>query len=71
MAKEKIISLVIPALTETQLVPLFVERKTPPPVPAMRLLPLTARARIVLLVKPALADVHVVPLLVERKTPPL
>ena len=50
--------------------PLFVERKTPPPcVPAKILEPEIKSERIVVVVKPVLTDVHVVPLFVERYTP--
>ena len=63
-----------PELTSVQLVPLFVDRKTPPLVPAKRFVPdpppvgLTIREFTYLFVEPA--AVHLVPLLVERKTPP-
>ena len=53
-----------------QLVPLLVERKTPPSDPAKRFVPLTARAETFVFVKPLLTAVQLVPLLVERKTPP-
>jgi hypothetical protein len=64
-----------PVLTEVQLVPLFVERKTSPsgppeiPVPAKRFSPETARAKTSVNVKPLLTEVQLVPLFVERKTP--
>ena len=56
-------------------VPLLVERKTPPSVPAKIFVPpaplgLTARAETFVLVKPLLTAVQLVRLLVERKTPP-
>jgi len=58
-------------LTAVQLVPLLVERKTPPPkVPAKRFVPEIARAKTLVFVKPELTAVQLVPLLVERKTPP-
>jgi hypothetical protein len=60
-----------PSLTAVQLVPLLVERKTPPvDVPAKRFVPLTARHDTVVSVKPEWAGVQHVPLLVDRKTPP-
>src|SRR3989337_2966327 len=60
-----------PVFTESQLVPLLVERKTPPPsVPAKRFVPETARNQTLVFVKPVLAAVQLVPLLVERKTAP-
>ena len=60
-----------PVLTAVQLVPLFVERKTPPTkVPAKRFEPETARAKTPVLVRPVLTAVQLVPLLVDRKTPP-
>ena len=49
--------------------PLSVERKTPPLVPAKRFVPETPRALTSEFVKPLLAAVQVVPLLLERKTP--
>ena len=59
------------ALAGVQLVPLFVERKRPPPiVPAKRFVPETARALTEEHARPELAVVQVVPLFVERKTPP-
>jgi hypothetical protein len=60
-----------PAFTALQVVPLFVEKKTPPPrVPAKRFVPLVRRAETFLFVSPVLAAIQVVPLFVERKTPP-
>jgi len=50
--------------------PLLVERKTPPVVPAKRFVPLAAKLRTLVFVKPVLAGLQLVPLLVERKTPP-
>src|SRR5439155_15812478 len=50
--------------------PLSVERNTPPPVPANRLVPLTASAETLKFVKPLLTAVQLPPLSVERNTPP-
>ena len=53
-----------------QLVPLFVERKTPPSqVPANRFAPETARDQIKGFVRPVLTAVQLVPLSVDKKTP--
>ncbi len=64
-----------PELTLVQLLPLLVERKTPPPVAAKRFVEPappeageTAKALIVSFVNPA--AVQLAPLLVDRKTPP-
>ena len=60
-----------PVLAAVQLVPLLVERKTPPPeVPAKIFVSETASAKTEVFVKPVLAAVQLVPLLVDRKTPP-
>ena len=56
-----------PLLTCVQLVPLLVERKTPPSVPAKRFVPQTARANTSVFVKPVFTYFQLAPLLVERK----
>jgi hypothetical protein len=48
----------MPELAAAQLLPMSVERKTPPSVPAKRFVPLTARARTLEFVNPALALTH-------------
>jgi hypothetical protein len=58
-------------LTAVQLVPLLIERKRPPKVPAKRFVPETARAQTEVFLKPLLTACQFVPLLVERKTPSL
>jgi hypothetical protein len=66
-----------PVLSTVQLVPLLVERKTPPSVPAKRFCPLNARHSIPVyrvvsytdFCIPSLTPVQLVPVLVERKTP--
>jgi hypothetical protein len=59
-----------PVFTGVQLVPLLVERKTPPPsIPANRLLPLTVRDRTYRFVNPVFTAVQLAPLLAERKIP--
>jgi hypothetical protein len=59
-------------LIADQLVPLFVDKKTPlPEVPAKILLPLMAIVLIGTVVRPELIADQLVPLLVDRKTPPL
>ena len=63
------IRLVKPELTCVQLLPLSVERKTPSPVPAKTLLPLTVRTAILRFVKPLLTAFQDAPLSVERYTP--
>jgi hypothetical protein len=52
-----------------QLVPLLVERKTPPAVPTKRFVPLVVRALTVVFVKPVLTCVQLMPLSVDKKTP--
>ena len=59
----------MPVVTAVQLVPLFVDRNTPPSVPVKKFESLTARDSIIVFVKPLLAAVQLVPLLVERNTP--
>src|ERR1039458_7348447 len=60
-----------PELTEIQLVPLLVDRKTPPKrVPAKRSVSETASASTKGFAKPESTAVQLVPSLVERKTPP-
>ena len=57
-----------PLFTEVQIVPLLVDRKTPPPeVPAKIYVPKKAKDRTYLFVKPL--AVQLVPLFVDRKTP--
>jgi hypothetical protein len=69
MAKDETEVLVNPVLTAVQLIPLLVERKTPPSVPAKRFVSLTAKEETEVLVNPVLTAVQLVPLFVERKTP--
>ncbi len=60
-----------PIVSTIQLVPLFEERKMPPPaVPAKRTVPETARTATLVFVNPEFSAVQFAPLLVERKTPP-
>jgi hypothetical protein len=58
-----------PELTGVQFVPLLLERKTPPPVPAKRLVPLTTRHDTLVFVRPESTAVQLVPLFVDLKTP--
>jgi hypothetical protein len=63
-----------PLLNAVQFIPLFVERKTPPSVPARRFalpIPLVETASVYTykFVKPEFISVQFVPLLVERNTP--
>jgi hypothetical protein len=71
MARERTVPLK-PVFTAVQLVPLSVERKTPPLVPAYRVsgvAGLIAREVTHTLAKPVFTAVQVVPLSVERNTP--
>ena len=59
-----------PELTAIQLMPLLVERKSPPKtVPAKRFVPETTRDQTQVLVNPESTAVQLVPLFVERKMP--
>jgi hypothetical protein len=73
MTREKTPSLFRPVFTAVQLVPLLKERKTPPRVPAYRVVGTLGFMIIDVtdpLVRPVFTAVQLVPLLKERKTPP-
>ena len=59
-----------PVLISTQESPLFVDKKTPPRVPAKMAVPLMANEIMVLFVKPLFTAFQVFPLFVDKNTPP-
>jgi hypothetical protein len=70
-AIEAIERLVRPVLTGVQLLPLSVDKNTPPLiVPAKMFKPLVAND-VTMDVSPVLTDVQLAPLLVDRNTPPV
>ena len=60
-----------PVLTSVQFAQAFLERKTPPPVPAKRLVPEMTRARTERFVKPLFSGAQLVPSFVDTNTPAL
>jgi len=71
MANDRTYRDVSPLFTDVQLLPLLVDKKTPPEVAAKTLLPLMAMDCTLRDVSPLFTAVQLLPLLVDKKIPSL